>query len=397
MTCTVANSFLDQTLRLVTEMIKHQATKEFMDKFTSYCSFDVFPFATPKRKLSAGQQDAYNKLLGTKLLFDILAEAVKLDEYEEIKSVFTAIHALPPSLPPPATPPIYVPKSKYVKNNLPAAIGHPTVLNLLLLPGDLDNPDVPTKVVADTLKCIEACDSLTYCHAQLFLAGHSMGKSKAIHDVAAKRFTVILDPSSVRQGQKDVIEMFSKIGHKVVDKARIPQNQLEDDCAYEVLLTFIARTVVLEYYLAVGLITGPTEWRNFQLNGVATEHYELYLLPIREYLRYKFPSYEQLKRFSKLLCKLHHLKHRERLVVAVDEANMLIQMHPDTFLDHEKTFPPNRPLWSLVGSTLAELLSVAMLIAGTRIRLRDEKILMTSSCKFGYSAGQILITRVNFR
>lgn len=102
---------------------------------------------------------------------------------------------------PPVT--VYQPKSKFLKKDLPCTPGG-SALDLRLLPGNLDKPFEATKVVKETCACMDKQESEAIADSHVFLAGHAMGKTKAIFDIAALRFTVLLDASGNLQGQQDI-------------------------------------------------------------------------------------------------------------------------------------------------------------------------------------------------
>jgi hypothetical protein len=112
----------------------------------------------------------------------------------------------------------YIPKSDFLKSDLPCRPGAPGALDLRLLPGDLGDPAGVMKPVKSTLHRLEEQDELPYADSHVFLAGHAMGKTKAIFDLAASRFVVLLDASGDLQGQEDISNLFSDINHLIGDK-----------------------------------------------------------------------------------------------------------------------------------------------------------------------------------
>ena len=61
------------------------------------------------------------------------------------------------------------------------------------------------------------------------------------------------------------------------------------------------------------------------------------------------------------------------------------------------TARPERPFWSLLGSTLSNLTSMAMIVAGTAIGLGDKSIVLSATAKAGADAGQKLHIRTSFK
>ena len=68
------------------------------------------------------------------------------------------------------------------------------------------------------------------------------------------------------------------------------------------------------------------QWRNLQLNGLVSSQYEDFLLKIRAFLRDNFKSKEDLEQEVKGLASLYHRKNKQRLIIAVDEANILVEV-----------------------------------------------------------------------
>lgn len=130
--------------------------------------------------------------------------------------------------------PNYVPKSKYLKSDLPTMVST-TTLDLRMLPYDIyateerkevqetqmeqeiqikqetqmeHEPQVETQVVQETLQNIAECDNLPYANPHVFLAGHAFGKTKSLFDIARHRYTLMLDLSA--KHHTDVMEMLQR-------------------------------------------------------------------------------------------------------------------------------------------------------------------------------------------
>lgn len=168
--------------------------------------------------------------------------------------------------------------------------------------------------------------------------------------------------------------------------------------AYEVLLTVSARLAALQLCLCFGNIT-PLDWRNIQLNGLASTgpagEYLNFLQEIRKKLRKLFPNNNDLTQFTSDLLSLHSKKQYRRIICALDEANVLVDKYPNTFLSSTNTL--DRPLWRVVGSTLANFYSLDLIIAGTAISLKSKEIIFSATAKLGHDAGRKLIIHTSFR
>jgi hypothetical protein len=169
----------------------------------------------------------------------------------------------------------YKPKSKYLKEDLPCKPGNEKVLELRLLSGDLDDPSAKSESTDKVLKEFENSDGLSFANPIFLLAGHGFGKTKTIFDVAGERFTILLDASEEKL-VADIRAMISEVDQHVhaTSKKNKPESQkeLEDLCAFEVLLTAAARLTVLQLLLALEIIKTPKDWLNLQLNGLLSSY-----------------------------------------------------------------------------------------------------------------------------
>lgn len=67
--------------------------------------------------------------------------------------------------------------------------------------------------------------------------------------------------------------------------------------------------------------------------------------------------------------------------MAFDEANIWLEQFKRFRSNNDPSGPADRPIWYIIGPTFYEISHVAMIIAGTRIRLRDRKILESEVAK----------------
>jgi hypothetical protein len=88
----------------------------------------------------------------------------------------------------------YRPRSLYVADNLPAAIGSSgSAIDLRLLSGHLDDPDEISPVVSKVLKALSDSDQLKATNPRLLLGGHGFGKSKSLFEIARYRYMILFD------------------------------------------------------------------------------------------------------------------------------------------------------------------------------------------------------------
>jgi hypothetical protein len=103
----------------------------------------------------------------------------------------------------------YVPKTQYLKDNLPCEIGNPMRLDFRLLDGDLDDPNRESEVVRKVLQMYRDAENGAFVDVALLLAGAGFGKTKAIFDIAKSRYVTLLDASAV--AQEDIQSMSRNI------------------------------------------------------------------------------------------------------------------------------------------------------------------------------------------
>jgi len=266
----------------------------------------------------------------------------------------------------------YTPKTMFLRKDLPCVPGSPGVLDLRLLAGDGGDPTGEMKPVKLTRLQLANQDETPYADAHLFLAGHAMGKTKAIFDLAAQRYTVLLDASGATQGQQDIASLFNAI-HNIIAEGRDNYFLFVQRIVAQFIKTFIARLIALQLLIAVHNIT-PTDWRDLQLNGLCSSNYGSFLHLIQLNL-----SNHPLDDIMVQLLTFHHIKHAKRMLVAFDEANIwLEQFKYFKSINDGEAGQPNRPIWYAIAPKFFETASLAMIIAGTRIRLKHRKILISA-------------------
>jgi len=156
--------------------------------------------------------------------------------------------------------------------------------------------------------------------------------------------------------------------------------------------------VVLQLYLIRNGTMSPKDWLYLQLGGSLTSSgYHELLEVVRKYLQLSYPTKKALFDFTELITTFYWQKEHKRVVVAIDEANILIEKYPSTFSrPFETPKTATSPLWYLFGGTLTGLFGVALVVAGTRIRLQDTSAIYPT-VKRRTAAGQSLQVHINFR
>lgn len=150
-------------------------------------------------------------------------------------------------------------------------------------------------------------------------------------------------------------------------------------------------TNCLHYTIEGPAVITPEHWRDLQLNRMVSN--ELTMPTIRNFVRHQFVTLKDIQLVVKTLAFFHYKKMEQRLIVAVDEANVLISNFPTIFARPSDPAKHDHPIWSLVGSIIANISSVAVIAAGTRIHLRDATVLVSSLAK----GGQVVKLKTNFR
>lgn len=101
-------------------------------------------------------------------------------------------------------------RTKFLRNDLPSAVGLPQRLDLRLLPGDFGDPNVMSPVAKRVLdECVRQ-DCAETIDIFLFLSGHGMGKTKTLFDIASQRFTILFDASSIKS-HTDMLELWNNL------------------------------------------------------------------------------------------------------------------------------------------------------------------------------------------
>eukprot|EP01124_Arcella_intermedia_P021705 TRINITY_DN308_c0_g2_i12.p1 TRINITY_DN308_c0_g2~~TRINITY_DN308_c0_g2_i12.p1 ORF type:complete len:860 (-),score=106.31 TRINITY_DN308_c0_g2_i12:41-2620(-) len=301
-------------------------------------------------------------------VFTLPAPKTNLDQFVAIfqdPSFAKIIYDLSGLVPPKIPAQIYQQFSVFLKP-LPVSVNDDTKLDLRLIDGHLGNPKQMSPSLQNLLAKFN--DTAQFCNPKLILSGSGVGKSKLLFDVLKLKYGVILDCSAGLRG-KDFDEMFANINNRVANKIRDPNFELK--CSLEILLSFAARVIALILYRLSFSIT-PTQWLLCQLNGLTfgTDYFS-FLGRIRFYLRQSC-SVEYSPIFFNYLFENARKFFGSRLIFEVDEANVLLKMHIDTFASaRDSNHHSCRPLFTCLISSLSTLSDVIVIAAGTRLDLHD--------------------------
>ncbi len=123
------------------------------------------------------------------------------------------------------------------------------------------------------------------------------------------------------------------------------------------------------------------QWRNIQLDGLATSNYKHFLLEVSTVLRYQYPELNAIRKYTEDLGELHWYAHGSRMICCVDEANILMGEETDMFVDADGNMPPSRPLFYAVAGALSALKWLQLVFAGTHIGLKDQKIFKSGTMR----------------
>jgi len=306
----------------------------------------------------------------------------------------------------------YTPCSEFVNAGLPHSAGHKNKLDLRLWSGDINGKEEMSHVAIKTLKDFELTDKLSFANKHIFLAGPGRGKTKAIFDLAKKRFLIFIDFGG-QQG--DVVKMLSAI-ESVARIKGLQQEEFESRCIFEFLLVIATRVVTLMLWLPFGLT--PPQWLALQLNGMLSSSRKSLVAHISSYIRHfhSTTSGTKIQDLCETLLEVcYHLLGKKRILLALDELNAVATVHPNRFMRPSfkygvdiadlrklvfyeqvpedwperkkiqkkkkkivaKDVPTSRALISLL-QTEAVVLNVGYIASGTDLSIADEEILVSS-------------------
>ena len=172
------------------------------------------------------------------------------------------------------------------------------------------------------------------------------------------------------------------------------QNQLEfeNECKKQLFSLIISRTLVLILFQAISHVKNPEDFLRFQLNGSnlfeSSENIRNFILQ-QENMDLGLFTQEILSAFS-------IINGGKKLLCCIDEGNILLSMHENTFSSTKNLEHGCRLLSSFVIRQYSSL-NLAFILAGTGIRLRDTSAVSSAVAKIGESAGQTLKVHTNFR
>lgn len=259
----------------------------------------------------------------------------------------------------------YLPRTKYLKDNLPSAINSATQLDLRLLSGHLGQQDVQTDVVTTALNYLTNNPN----PKRIRIRGPSgSGKTKALYDICKKlrQYYVIIDWS---RNDYDIV-MFLKAVQDLANRATelkkkrslesiVPAiTTIRDSMEYELVLLIAARAIASKHFQTKCKLSS-VDWLHYQLNGFGSIDYHGCLDGIQRCLRAIHPTINDL----------HGVVSKEtpRLVVVQDEVNVLSQILSNHFDSERDGTTECRPLLSFVLNKLFRIPVLDYVLAGTGI------------------------------
>ncbi len=96
------------------------------------------------------------------------------------------------------------------------------------------------------------------------------------------------------------------------------------------VLLVAARVLVLFLYLPFGLT--PSQWLAMQLNGLLSAEYTSFFYSVKIMLSQSNTSYQQIQRVCNLLLEGYKKWAKRKLVIALDEMNVLSKTHNNQFV-----------------------------------------------------------------
>jgi len=141
-----------------------------------------------------------------------------------------------------------------ISSDIPCSQYNPNDCDLLLIDGNLCDPNEDSKVVLETLKLINEYISSQMQPTQILIGPSGCGKTKACFDILKKQFGVYLDFSG--QGIKDVEELRKQIKElcskfsKTINKTRtIDEQKNFESCSIRLVHLLLISRLLAFFYL----------------------------------------------------------------------------------------------------------------------------------------------------
>eukprot|EP01124_Arcella_intermedia_P026136 TRINITY_DN483_c0_g5_i1.p1 TRINITY_DN483_c0_g5~~TRINITY_DN483_c0_g5_i1.p1 ORF type:complete len:1004 (+),score=211.79 TRINITY_DN483_c0_g5_i1:131-3142(+) len=280
--------------------------------------------------------------------------------------------------------------SPLISSNLPCSISS-NELDLRLIQDHLGKLGLKSPVVEEIQDHLTKSANKEFCEPVLLLTGSGVGKTKVMFDLLREHYGIYWD--FTRSIEKLDISAFYKEIDSIVSEGKRKGTPYEDLCVREIFILITSRLVALILCLYQGVISSPEQWFFMQLSTLAsdTKCYSNGLNLVREYLRLKITRTTHFFDFFSFFEDVI----KSRIFVMVDEANELLIRHPFSFLktsDRRSVSPntnqhdPARPLFSLFSSEISSIRSVSMVVAGTRLDLKDKDHWSSLLAKLGTGA-----------
>jgi len=321
------------------------------------------PSQAPPQQVTSQQAPPQSK--ENTILPSPLSEQELTEKYGPIPEILLPYTGFFPKLPAIPKPSIYRPTSNFLKKNLPGHLRIKGKFDLRLLKGDLNNPEKDTPAVTQYKKFLK--DYSNFKTSYLFLGGHGVGKTKTLFDIACVHWIFYFDFSSM---YGNITTFFSNLRYEQDP----PSIKFVEKCVFTLFLT---RLIFLLLYMKKYPTLSPEDWRNLQLDGL-TSSPEIEIL-----FSYLFTKENLDVQIIELLNILKNLDANSEIIVALDEANVLIETYRNKYSNSEGE--KNRSLFRPVLFSFGRF-NIHIIIAGTYLSLNDENLIQSSAMKTSTSS-----------
>jgi DNA-directed RNA polymerase subunit F len=239
-------------------------------------------------------------------------------------------------------------------------------IDFRFLPGDLGNEQGLSKPLDDILKDIEKNNKKSKQNYYFLLGVSGCGKTKTIFDVAKIYYTLIFDfTPELMEDVTKTMELIENLVYLNVDP--------EFDCRLVVRRLYLSRLLILVYFLKKNIIKSPEQWLCWQYSAKISE----FTNPLIEQLsQYDLIEMDQIQDHIK---KWIRLDLQKKIVIAMDEANILVELHQNKFHD-SKGISFLRPLSTLMIRSFSRL-QFPFIISGTHMKIMDKDSISSAVLK----------------
>jgi DNA-directed RNA polymerase subunit F len=240
-------------------------------------------------------------------------------------------------------------------------------IDFRFLSGDLDDEQGLSKPLDNILKDIEKNFMKPKQNYYFLLGVSGCGKTKTIFDVAKKYYTLIFDFTP--KLMSDVAKAMNLIEYFVYMKDVDP----ELDCKLVVGKLYLSRLLILVYFLKENIITSPEEWLRWQYSANISDFTDPLIEILSQY------NLIEIENILYRLKKWIRLDLQKKIVIAMDEANILVELHQNKFHD-SKGNSFIRPLSTLIIRSFS-FLEFPFIISGTHMKIMEKDSISSAVLK----------------